>query len=167
QLYKFTIAADGKGDIGFAKATFKISTTTVAVDNLKLYEDGVDITKTAITATVAESTAAGVDIFEVLLKTEQLIGNEYVLVGAGSSKTYVLKGDVSGWGAAGDKITVEMLGDNNFGAVQKFTTVDGYADDNFIWSDLFLGFNTTTATGANEWANSYKLLSTTTQSFTY
>ena len=167
ELYKFKIAADSKGDVGFAKATFKITTTTVSVTDLKLYEDGVDITETAITPTVAESDAATTyDIFNVLLETDANIGNEYVIIGANDDKTYTLKGNVSGWGT-GDKITVEMLGDNAHGDVDNFTAVDGYASDNFIWSDLYLGWNTTTATGANEWTNGYKVLSTTTQQFTY
>ncbi len=168
ELYKFKVSADSKGDIGFAKSTFKITTTTVDVTNLKMYEDGVDKVETAINCTVAESTATtGPDIFNILFDTG--IGKEYMLIGAGeNAKTYILKGTVANWGASGDKIVVEMLGDATVNATMSpLDTVDALSSDNFIWSDLFMGFNTTTATGANEWTNGYKVFSTTTQSFTY
>lgn len=162
-LYKFTVTADSKGDVGFAKATFKITTTSVTVTNLKLYEDGVDKVETAINATSAESTAGGVDVFNILFDTG--VGKEYMLVGAGETKTYVLKGDVTGWDSSAS-MQIQMLSDND--AVSSLDTLDEIdkgAQDNFIWSDLFLGYNSTTATSANEWTNGYKVFATSSQSF--
>ena len=172
-LYKFTITADSKGDVGFYKATSAITTSSATATNFKLYEvDGsneTDLSNTALTATelltANTNNDGGKFAINAVVDTADMGGaKERRTIGAGDTLTYVLRGDVTGWDSNAS-IQVQMLGDNAATTVATTDTVDGVADDNFIWSDLNYGYNTSTATNTVQWVNGYKVFATTTQSF--
>lgn len=174
-LYKFTVAADSKGDVGFYKASFNISTTSATVTNFKIYEiDGsseTDLSSNVLTTTEVQTSGSGgtggTVVLNALFDTDSTgiaAGGEMRTIGAGSSKTYALRGNVTNWGT-NSSIQVQMLGENSTVTMQVASTVDNDADDNFIWSDLFLGYTSTTATAAVEWTNGYKILATSSQNF--
>jgi hypothetical protein len=174
-IYKFTLAADSKGDIGFYKATFAVTTTTATVSNFKFYEiegsNEIDLSYNALTGsellTANTSNADGKFAINVVFDTDGSAtagAKEMRSVGAGTSKSYVLRGDVTGWGT-GDSIQVQMLGDDAYNANGSAQTIDDLANDNFIWSDLNWGNTSSTATKTIEWINGYKVFATSTQSF--
>lgn len=181
-LYKFTLAADSKGEVGFYKATFAITTSSATVSDFKFYEiDGsteTDLSNVALDAselmTANTLNAGGKFVINALIDTSAIdsVGGEMRSIGAGTSKTYVLRGDVTGWDANAS-IQVQLLGDNAVVAVSSAGitnagvagSIDAAASDNFIWSDLNYGYTSTTATTTKEWTNGYKILATTTQNF--
>ena len=170
-LYKFTLAADSKGDVGFFKASFSINTTTATVTAFKFYEIDSNNVETDVSygdLSIGEITTASSDgdggTYVINAKLDTDGANNLRTVAAGTSKTYVLRGTVANW-VTTSVMTVKMLGDNAAVSVDSTAAVDDNASDNFIWSDLFMGYSTSTATGANEWTNGYKVVATTTQSF--
>ena len=174
-LYKFTLAADSKGEVGFYKASFAITTSSATVTNFKFYEiDGsseTDLSKTALEAseiyTANTANTGGKFVINGVVDLDTAIGSgakEYTTVGAGDSKSYVLRGDVTGWDANAT-LQVQLMGDSAASTVQDTDGIDDDASDNFIWSDLNFGYSTDTATATVEWVNAYKVFATTTQSF--
>lgn len=190
-LYKFTVGADSKGDIGFYKATFDVTTDTATVTSFKLYEDpdGVrtDLTSNSarsvdetISASTLGSGRGGTHRLNMLFDYGQdgsstngvANGGEYVIISSGSTETYQLEGTVSG-AVTGSSVQVKLIADNAFPSTypncagtttggNACTGVDSDTNDSFIWSDLNVGNNSTTATNTNEWTNSYRVFSTTT-----
>lgn len=176
-LYKFTVGADSHGDIGFYEATFGVTTNSATVTNFKLYEDpsGVrqDLTSRGalgVSETITTGTGSGTHNVEINFYTDTsdtVAGTEYRQIAAGASKTYQLEGTVSS-AVAGSSVSVKLLSDNAFPTTypDSGSAIDSVANgqDNFIWSDLYMGNNSTTATGANEWTNGYRIFATTTGS---
>ncbi len=174
-IFRFTVGADSKGDIGFYKATFLVTTDTASVTNFQLYEDP-DGSRTNLTnngargvsETITSSAGAnnGSHIVDPLFDTGTDgvgSGGEYVIIQAGTTKTYQLEADISG-AVSGSTVSVKMVGDNAFPSTYPVSagTIDSGAQDNFIWSDLNAGNNSTTATNTAEWTNGYRVFSTTT-----
>jgi hypothetical protein len=172
-LYKFTIAADSKGEVGFYKATFAITTTSATVTNFKFYEiDGsteTDLSATALTGdeqlTANVNNADGKFAINSGIDTSAIAGlGEMRSIGAGTTKTYVLRGDVTGWDANAS-IQMQMLSDDTAATIQNAAGIEDDASDNFIWSDLNYGYTSTTATTTVQWTNGYKVFATSSQSF--
>lgn len=176
-LARFMVSANAKGDVGFYKAAFSLSTSTATVTNIKIYEDP-DTSARDLTANAARGISetllaasgnplnGGVYGYEILFDTGSdgvAAGGEYVIIPAGGSRTYEIRGDVTGV-TTGSTIVVQLLGDNAFPSSYPTMalTVDSAASDNFIWSDLNYGNNSSTATETVEWFNGYRVLTTTT-----
>jgi len=173
-LFKFTVTADSKGEIGFYKASFAVTTTTATITAFTLYEVETDTDLSDSNLTASEvytdntANAGGKFIVNAVVDTDAVAGaKERVTIGAGATRTYILRGTVAGWSAAGDQIQVQMMGDSIAPSVQNTDGVDDDASDNFIWSDLNYGYNTSTATVTVQWVNGYKVFSTTTQTFSF
>ncbi len=181
-LFQFTITADAKGDIGFYKATFDITTSAnsgVTTTNLKFYEGTKDLSYAQTNYNIPDNEGVkeiivagegGTMRYNVLFNTESYTASpnwEYTLVGAGTSKTYYFKGTVQKSTSGNYNYSVSLVGDNAAAGMADASTTDALANDSFIWSDLNYGNNTGTATATNEWTNGYLLFTTSTQSATF
>lgn len=173
-LFKFTLAADSKGDVGFYKASFMVTTSTATITNFKMYEiDGSAETDVSYTAYVIGEVytdsggdgIGGVYVIDGVVDTSGMAGaKEYRTVGAGSSKTFVFRGDVTSW-VSNSTLQVQLMGDEAVATLSSTDTIEGLASDNFVWSDLFYGYSSTSATETLEWTNGYKVFATSSQSF--
>lgn len=186
-LYKFTVAADSAGDIGLYKATFEVTTDTASVTNFQLFEDPagarINLTNNATrgvseVVTTSEGANSGTHNVEILIDTGTDgvgRGGEYRQIAAGATKTFQLEATISG-AVSNSSATVKLLSDNAFPATYPQcagTTgaggnvcagIDSDDEDNFIWSDLNVGNNSSTATNTAEWVSGYRVFSTTTGS---
>ena len=185
-LFQFTMSADAKGDVGFYKVTFDITTSAnsgVTTTNLKFIENPggsqVDLTYRETNYQIPDG-AAGYELitagegstlrYNIIFNTSAYTASpnsEYRIIPAGQSKIFALKGDVAKSTSGNFSYSITLPGDNTAVAMADATTTDASAFDNFIWSDLNYGNNTGTATATNEWTNGYLLFATTTQSATF
>ncbi|MFH1890257.1 MAG: hypothetical protein ABIJ91_01680 [Candidatus Kuenenbacteria bacterium] len=173
-LIDVTVAADSKGPVGIYKMTFRVATTTVTVDSFEMYEGTTLVsTESSTAATGVLQTlfdANGYDLLEVYFNSGGTLGGRMREVAAGSSKTYTLKGTVTGYTSnVSNSVSTSMTGDDALAATTytlNAVAVDATDDDDFIWSDLSYGNTSTTATTTAEWMNGYLVdgLLTTTSS---
>ena len=145
-LHRFAISASPSGDIGIGKLTFKLKTSSgVRVNNLKLwvfsdqsfslpYPDLTEVTRKGSTVEVYFKDAAGIP--------------------AGVTRFFQLMGDVTRKKQGGE-ISVLLEGDKKFSGAGTFAAVDGYREDDFIWSDGSTGFVGTF--DAEHWSNGYAI----------
>ncbi|TSA45465.1 hypothetical protein D4R52_02410 [bacterium] len=192
-LYKFKLTADSKGDIGFYKASFAISTTTATVTQFQLFEEpnttnSVNLTTNSTRTVTTNGTApaplvnasdgkGGQYAVDILFDTGTsgvANGGEYRVIPAGTSKTFELRGYVSS-STTGSQVSVVERGDSAFvtsypfcaGGAAAGNTCSGISDQEqgkFVWSDLAYGNNTSTATDTAEWTNGYLVVGMTTTS---
>ncbi len=174
ELFKFNITADPKGDIGIYKLTYGIATTTVKVTNFGVYDSSY-LSYMPVATLAAERDPQGSsaqNIIEFLIDTDSsgtANGGEFRAIAAGSTRTFTLKGTVSGYTPDGlNIINTSLLGDAAFPlpvvrcAGTTFGNnacigIDSNDQDDFIWSDLNYGNNSTTATNTSEWTNGFRV----------
>src|SRR3989344_3923656 len=113
-VFAFSLTADAKGDVGFYKAAFEISTTGVSITDFKLYEEYGTSNQQDLTTNAARQSsgelAAGRDYISILLDTGTDgvgQGGEFRFVGAGVTKTFQLRGTVAN-AIAGDSMNVVL-----------------------------------------------------------
>ncbi len=134
-LFRFTVTADPKGDVGLYRFSFAITTTSATVADFTLFENPggseTALFNNAVRAIdrtyVAESggrggiygLAASSSLFDS--GTDGVAnGGEYRLVGAGDSKIYELRGtfknghELDPSGRPQSQVDIELLGDNAF-----------------------------------------------------
>ncbi|MEW6610096.1 MAG: hypothetical protein AB1352_00490 [Patescibacteria group bacterium] len=174
ELYKFTIAADPKGDVALYKLTYGISTTTVTVSSFEVrdsgYTTGAVATLSVASQNLANPTAGYLNFLFDTDSSGVAQGGEYRQIPAGSTRTFTLKGSVSGYSASqSNGVTVTLAGDADFPSTvvecagtttsggNDCTGVDSDDQDDFIWSDLNYGNNSTTATNTAQWTNGYRV----------
>ena len=176
-LYRFSVTADANGDIDLYKFSFKIATTDgtsghLALTNLTL----VDVTESSEVTLYASTTnfydtwtnGFGDDTIDVvLLASPGTPGTSAVAqrtVSAGTTKTFVLKGDLSGViTGAGRSVQLESdaettyKGATTYGETAANVDNDPSLDDDFIWSDWSDADHSTDADGsaATDWYNGY------------
>ena len=171
-LYKFRVAADPKGDIGFYKASFTISTSTATVTSFELFEspgtaNEVNLTNNGVRSvdeilTASSGGTGGEYGISVLFDTGTDgvgSGGEFRFISAGQSKDFELQGTVAN-SVSGSTVSTALRGDdarNTTAYPDKASGVDADEDNDFIWSDLHYGNSSTTATQTLEWFNSYKV----------
>ncbi len=160
-LYKFTVAADAKGDIDLYKVTFQIATSGTAtyVSDLVLY----DIT--GGTSVVVQNDRTGnvpknnTDI-EMVLELNNVATTPRTIA-AGTVRTFELDGTVA-LTSTGNSVTTQLQGDAAQPGMVAGTymepagtssgEVDNDTYDNFIWSDR----NATSHTVSTaDWTNGY------------
>ncbi len=193
-LYKFTISASSQGDV--AVKQFKLATTwsdpgtdsTLAFTNLKLFEAGVDVTASTVSIVDEDGNnveSTGFNESDGTLVVSWDAGYESV-ISAGQSKTYVVRGTLSGFvaqpGVESNSVSFAFNGDasangtsmylndeTDIGAGQSeiwelFTSAAASSSDgtaaNFIWSDNASSSHTSAgnASSTEDWANGYKVL---------
>ncbi len=193
-LYKFSVTASSKGDV--AVKQFKLATTwsdpgtdsTLALTNIKLIEDGSDVT--ASTVSIVDEDGNNVESTGFAEADDTLIvswdaGYESV-VPAGTTKTYTVRGTLSGFvaqpGVESNSVTFAFNGDTSangtsvylndetdIGAGQSeiwelFTSAAANSSDGtamkFIWSDMSSSAHTSAgnASSTGDWANGFKVL---------
>lgn len=126
-LYKFTVSASASGNVALKQ--FKVNVTwsdggtadTLEVDNLKLYEDGVNVTSNVtIVDEDGDDVTDGTGVVETGdgLETLTVTWTDSIesSIPAGSSKTYTIRGTPSGFRATGadtvgDSVTFDITGD--------------------------------------------------------
>jgi len=166
-LFKFTVAADAKGDIDLYKFTFQIATSVASVGQLTLVDvtGGVETTLIASTSNVVYAGAGGApwtastdDIQMVLLASPGTWGGTATprTISAGTTRTFVLRGTITGATTAATVLT-QLQGDAAAPAAMNAgmlaaTTVDGDINDDFIWSDFSKASHTTSTL---DWTNGY------------
>lgn len=170
-LFKFKVAAMN-GDIGLGGFTFDISTTTASIvlstcylyDVTESNEKQVNTTGgCAGTATLnygtglVWQTVGHADDWDV---SGGAATNDEIVVAVNVPRTFVLRGNVTG-AASGASITTGLCGDltglasvTGAGATNMLAaaTVDGIAQDDFIWSDLNDNGHSDATT---DWTNGY------------
>lgn len=186
-LYSFTVAANVAAPVYLKQ--LKLTTTwndnattadTLEVEQLKLFEDGSDITANVVIqdedGNTAESTSGLVEADDTMV-VSWATGTQGT-VPAGQSRTYVIKGVITGFTDAADSVTFQLVGDSAVptashtyvnGTVTA-TTLWGLHDSaaatgsgeahNFIWSDGSANPHTDdeNASSSADWTNGYKVL---------
>lgn len=177
-IFKFKLTADSKGDVGFYKATFAISTTSATVTAFELYEEPgtsgeINLTnngaRTVSSVLTASSGGTGgqysIDILFDTGSDGVGSGGEFRFIPSGTSKTFELRGTVAN-SSSGSTVSTVLRGDDAFNTTYPnyASGIDGEEDDQFIWSDLHYGNSSSTATNTIEWLNGYRVpgLSSTT-----
>ena len=182
-LYRFKVTADAADDLGLARVTFRVSSTTVATTSLfKLYaysDSGFSTNAYAQNPVHSrnidevgenvwngdEGTVADSEIvfyFNPVANSNpgaSLLTHEAINVPAGASRYFELRGTVAS-ATAGDSIAVALLGDASFASNtnlvnrQTADAVDGATHDDFIWSP---NTTTTSATTTNDWLSGFQV----------
>ncbi len=141
ELYSVNVEAADAGDISLKQLCFDVNISGPAVSNYRIIRGSEDLEANG-EVTVSTGAFCGASGTGVLVQwTDGAVGGEDD-IDAGNSKTYVLKGDVTG-SASGDSINTTLLGDINAGADDGIVatatpyTVGGTAEA-FVWSDQSL-----------------------------
>ncbi len=177
ELFKFQITADSSGDLGFYKATFDIATSVATVTQFKFFEynsDGttgeVDLTydgslsvNETITASTMSPGQGGTHRLNLVVNDSTSGSANYRTIAAGSTKVYVLKGNVAN-AVSGSSVSVRLVGDNSFPGTYPDTAsnVDSDTNDSFIWTDFNGDDYSTSAPSTSQWFNGYRVFSTST-----
>lgn len=184
-LYNVAISASAQGPVYLKQLSFTTTwndnaTTadTLEVEQLKLFENGVDITdRVVIQDEDGNSVEAGSGMVEAdgTLTISWATGNQGT-VAAGSSNTYVVKGVITGFTDTADSVTFQMIGDAAVPTASHtylngtVATIWGLHDSaaatsagelhNFIWSDGSANphANAENASSSADWFNGYKVL---------
>jgi hypothetical protein len=165
-LLKFRVAADAKGDIDLYKFTFNVATSVATVT----YPTLVDVTGGVETTLYATGTpgfltswASGTTDFDVILVASPGTPNVPAggtaiprTVAAGSYRDFVLRATISG-ATTNATVVTQLQGDAamqqaNATYMTTAALVDGWTDDDFIWSDKSSASH---AIGTSDWTNGY------------
>jgi hypothetical protein len=152
-LYKFSVVADNAGNIEIKQLSFTVTTTACDVTSLYLYDPSSSTTLTDDTKPVTAVQGAAV---------AGIVGaqDDDVLTIGTTAKTYELRGAVTGYGTAGDGITVGFKQDTAYVAngtayAKGADLVDAGAANKYnIWSDRSASAHTT---ATSDWTNGYLL----------
>jgi len=150
KLIRFSVTANAQGDVGLARFTFTIATTTAAqtITGLGLYgytDSGYSTSISGqgssglIGATLTATSTSNIEI-------EALAPANPIEVPAGGTYYFELRGATGGL-VSGSSITTTLLGDTTLVSTLAATSTLGY---NFLWSE-----NATTTSDArnNDWTN--------------
>jgi trimeric autotransporter adhesin len=156
-LYKFSITADPAGAIEWSKLTFNVSTTSATVTNVYITDDssGTDL----LTASNYATTTSGT--ISIDLKNNGTTA--YQQIAAGTTKTYDLYGNVSGF-TTGSTVTISLAADTHTTTNDTAANVAGSTYGNIVWSDRSA---TTHSTGSSDWTNGYLLQNFTSSAQSY
>ena len=179
-LFKFRLTADPKGDLGFYKASFAITTTTATLTSFELIEEpntGSEVNLTSdggrnITHVITAHTdgKGGLYGIHLLFQTNSGLGvgngGIYRSIAAGTSKSFELRATVAS-STTGSSVSTTFRSENTFNGLGSYpdcaggaaagdhpcTGISDAAKGKFVWSDLHFGNSSTTATNTNEWFN--------------
>ncbi len=142
-LFKFSVVADGAGNIEIKQLSFTFTTSGVTVVDTYLYDPN---TSTQITDTVVDPDSNG--------NVKLIVGavDDDVLTIGTTAKTYSVRGTVSGWGDTGDTMTVKFRQDTSAGSTASSESIRGSVNN--VWSDRSAANHSTTSA---DWTNAYLL----------
>lgn len=163
-LSKFSVKADPKGDIDLYKFTFTIATTTagLAISNLTLVDttDSSEVIVYASTTNFYKAAQGTEGIAEfVLLASPGTPGGTITprTIAAGATRTFELRGTVAG-STTSSQISTVIMGDTardlaSGTYMDVAATVNGWTNNDFIWSDWSVASHSTGAAAAADWTN--------------
>jgi len=142
-LFKFTVVADGAGNIEIKQLSFNFATSGVTVLDTYLYDPN---TSTQITDTTVDPNGSG--------DVKLIVGgvDDDVLTIGTTAKTYSVRGTVSGWGDTGDSMTVKFKQDTSAGSTASSESIRSSVNN--VWSDRSAANHSTTSA---DWTNGYLL----------
>jgi hypothetical protein len=144
-LYRFTIAADSNGAIEWRKISFAVATSGASFTNFTLYDVTGSATAVNSSAVAAVNTSGNVVIYVDTVNSNTV----HSVSSSGGAKTYELRAAaVTGWGDAGDSVTVSFTEDTSAVVAQSSAALS----DNMIWSDRA---STSHTTITSDWTNGY------------
>ncbi|OGG74346.1 hypothetical protein A3A37_02595 [Candidatus Kaiserbacteria bacterium RIFCSPLOWO2_01_FULL_52_36] len=152
KLIRFSVTADSHGDVGIARMTFQLATSTtgITMTSLGLYGYTDSNFSTAISG---QGTSGQIGASVTATSTDSVIpisitaSNSPVEVPAGQTYYFELRGSVGGV-TSGNSITTTLLGDTATAALAATTSIIG----NVIWSPN----DTTQSVGSTvDWTSSY------------
>ncbi len=138
-LLTLSVAADSMGDVGLYKLTFSIATSTVSVTSP---------TFTGPSGSVGTVTVVGDNTITVVFDSGSNTAD--ATVGAGTTKTYTLKGTVTGLSTTGS-VSVALKADTSASVIDQAALVTPSLN---VWSPLA---TTSRDITTNDWTNSYAL----------
>lgn len=145
-LLTLTATADAKGDVQLQKLTFSIATSGTA----KVTSPSFNGPNGSIGATALDFTGTPTKITATF---DSGTNTADKTIAAGTSKTFTLRGTVTG-AAAGDAVSTALMADTSFA-----TNVAGLMGNRSLSANNLWSPNSTTTAGANDndWAGSYGL----------
>jgi len=151
-LFKFSVVADGAGNIEIKQLSFNFSTSGATVLGAYLYDPN---TSTVITDTAVNPDSSG-DVKLIV----GAVDNDVLTIGT-TAKTYSVRGTVAGWGDTGDTMTVKFKQDTSVGSTASSESIRGSVNN--VWSDRSAANHSTTSA---DWTSAYLLKNmTNAQSF--
>lgn len=157
-LINVAVTADAKGPVGLYKMTFKINTTTVTASGYTVYEGGTLVATVATDGIVASYVDANYQLLDVKFNLGGSLGGRLREIAAGTTKTYTLKADVTGYTSnVSNGVSTSITGDDTVATYGTAASIDTADDDDFIWSDLSYGNTSTTATTTAQWLNGFEI----------
>lgn len=144
-ISKFSVTADAKGDIDLKKLSFTVATTSCVLGDSTIILYDVTGSDTAMNTAVSSGASGLVEIVFTNPRT----------VSAGQTKTFELRGTISGAGTAGDTVSTELMGDAVFATEtypDTYALINAGAQNDFIWSDMSA---TSHAITTSDWTNGY------------
>lgn len=153
-IAKVQITADAGGTVAWRKITFSVATTSVTATNFRIYDAANE--STILTGSSAVAAADGNGRVTFTLTSDQEIS---------TSKTYVVKADITGADATGDSISTSIPALGSLPTAPNTYAVIAGAAGSFIWSDeSVIGHSDTTP----DWTNDFlvKNLPTDSQTLT-
>lgn len=159
-LLTLNVQANSSGEIQLNKLIFSIATTTVTVTSPTFSGPSGNVGASAPTITGLSSSNSGV----VTVTFDSTSNTADKTIGAGQTKTYTLRGTVTGLTTTAGSISVALKADTSYPALDDAsltgrplmgnTSDTGIAASNIIWSP---NSTTTSATTNNDWTNAYGL----------
>lgn len=153
-LYKFSVAADAKGDIDLYKFTFQFATSSATLASIVLY-DVTDSNEIVVNNNNTAVPLANTD-YEFVLELNDTATTPRT-VSAGTTRTFELRGQVSGTIASGSSVSTQMQGDATYDLasgtyMDAAGDLDGFTNNDFIWSDWSKASH---SVSTDDWANGY------------
>ncbi len=148
-LYRFTVTADAAGSVDWRKISFAVSTSGMAATDQLIDWTLYDVTGTAVAVNTAVANATIAPYVISICPDASCTIGEAQTIGAGSTKTYELRaGTVTGWGNAGDAVTISFADDP--AVIVNASSTPLQLVYNMIWSDRSANSHSTTTT---DWTN--------------
>lgn len=164
-LMRFKVTAAPQGDVGIAKFTLRIATTTATISSLNIYaytdsgfsspvtglSSGGQMENNDLGGSVWASSATDIEI-DALTSAG---ASTTVQVPAGSSRYFDVIGTVAG-ATTGASVSTQLQGDAGYPSLAAFmgtfSSINGDTNNDFIWSP---NSTTTSAVTTVDWTNGY------------
>jgi hypothetical protein len=157
-LFRFSVKADAAGDVSLYKVS--VTSTGTGVTYTAATAKVIAYTDAAFSTPISGSFTSG----EVLTGGSITSGTPFdgvfsavVTIPAGQTYYFKVVSDIAGVDATGDSVSTKLLGDAApvFANVEPAATVDGDANDDFIWSGNSTG---TPVAATDDWYNGYSVV---------
>jgi hypothetical protein len=164
ELYKFTVTADAKGDVGMKQIIFNVSpsmsTSADTIGNFRFYRGSIELTDVvSITDGQAVDIEGAGTISSVAATSVIVLFASEEVVTKDTSQTYYLKANITGVSTVGESISTYINDDAGYVYPAAFATNIGY----FVWTDRSQ-LNHSEST--RDWTNGYLVDTLATDTYT-